>query len=296
MSRPLPVAVTGASGQVGKVLLPRLAELWRPVAALSRRPPAWADSMEGVDWRVADLRSGWPAGLAVERLVHAGPLPLLAPLVGDAAAAGLRRLVAFSSTSVLVKLDSADAAERRQIAELLDAEAAAERACAAHDVSLTLLRPTLIYGTGLDASLTPLAGLIRRWRCLPLPGPGAGRRQPVHAGDLANAVLASLERPAAGARVYTLGGGSTISYRRMVETLFRVEGLEPRIMTLPAAFCRVGIRVLRLLPRYRQLSPALVDRLERDLVFDDSEARRDLGWRPRPFAPTAAGLRPPGPQ
>ncbi len=82
----------------------------------------------------------------------------------------------------------------------------------------------------------------------------------------------------------------------MVETLFRVQGLEPRILTLPAPLCRAGIRALRLLPRYRQLSPALVDRLERDLVFDDSEARRDLGWRPRAFAPTAAGLRPPGPQ
>lgn len=296
MRERVPVAVTGASGQIGRELLPRLGELWNPVVAVSRRRPGWATGGDRVVWRGADLRRGWPGALACERLVHAGPLELLSPLVPAAAESGLRRLVAFSSTSVLVKADSADPAERARIGSLLEAEAAVERACRAAGVSLTLLRPTLIYGAGLDASLTPLASLIRRWRFMVLPGPGRGRRQPVHARDLADAVLTALERPAAGTRIYSLAGGSTLSYRRLVETLFRAQGLEPRILTLPPAVCRAGLRLLRLFPGFGELSPALVDRVERDLVFDDSEARRDLGWRPRAFAPSADALRPPGPQ
>lgn len=285
------VAVTGASGQIGRALLPRLGGSRLPVAALARSRPAWAGELAGIDWRIADLRQGWPGDLRCERLVHAGPLELLPALVPGAAGAGLKRLVAFSSTSVLVKADSADPVERRYIEVLRRAETELERTCEAAGVSLTLLRPTLIYGMGMDASLTPLARLIRRWRFMVLPGPGNGRRQPVHARDLADAVLAALERPAAGQRSYTLGGGSTMTYRQMVETLFRAQGLRPRILTLPAGACRAGIRVLRLLRPYRQLSPALVDRLERDLVFDDQAARQELGWRPRPFALSPEALR-----
>lgn len=292
----LPVAVTGASGQIGWALLPRLAALWQPVAALSRRRPRWGDGLAGVDWRTVDLGAGWPDGLACERLVHAGPLELLPPLVRPAAGLGLKRLVAFSSTSLQVKAESADPAERAVIERLAGAEAALERACRDAGVSMTLLRPTLIYGAGLDATLTPLARLMRRWRFMVLPGPGRGRRQPVHVADLADAVLSALEQPAAAGRAYTLAGGSTLSYRRMLEILFRAQGLKPRIVTLPPALCRGGVRALGLLPRYRQLSPALVDRIEQDLVFDDSDARTRLGWRPRAFAPTAAALRPPGPQ
>lgn len=292
----LPIAVTGASGQVGWALLPRLAALWRPVTALSRTRPDWAGAMAGVSWHEADLRAGWPGDLACERLVHVGPLELAAPLVAPAAARGLKRLVAFSSTSLLVKDDSADPAERALVGRLAEAEETVARACREAGVSLTLLRPTLIYGAGLDASVTPLAALLRRWRFMVLPGPGRGRRQPVHVADLAEAVVSALEQPAAGGQTYTLAGGSTLSYRRMLEILFRVQGLTPRILTLPPGPCRAGVRALRLLPRYRQLSPALVDRIERDLVFDDSQARARLGWRPRAFAPTVDALRPPGPQ
>lgn len=292
----LPVVVTGASGQIGWALLPRLASQWQDVGAVSRGRPGWADRLPGIAWRRAKLRDGWPEGLACERLVHAGPLELAAPLVRPAAERGLNRLVAFSSTSLLVKADSADPAERALIQRLAAAEADLEHACREAGVSLTLLRPTLIYGAGLDASVTPLAALVRRWRFMVLPGPGRGRRQPVHVADLADAVLSALEQPATAGRVYTLAGGSVLSYRRMLEILFRAQGLKPRIATLPPGLCRAGIRALRLLPRYRQLSPALVDRIERDLVFDDGEARARLGWRPRAFAPTADNLRPPGPQ
>lgn len=290
MSTRLAVAVTGASGQIGRALLPRLGGYRGPVAGVSRRRPEWWRELPEVEWRTKDLREGWPDSLACERLVHAGPLELLPPLVPTAARSGLKRVVAFSSTSVLVKAESGDPGERRQIETLIRAEACLEAACAEAGVSLTLLRPTLIYGVGLDASLTPLARLISRWRFMVLSGPGRGRRQPVHAGDLAEAVLAALERPAAGTRIYTLGGGSTITYRQMVEALFRAQGLKPRIITLPAVACRAAIRLLRLFRPYRQLSPALVSRLERDLVFDDGAARAELGWRPRPFVVTPDSL------
>ena len=49
------------------------------------------------------------------------------------------------------------------------------------NVAGTIFRPTLIYGTGRDRSLAPIARFARRWRVLPLPVGARGLRQPVHA-------------------------------------------------------------------------------------------------------------------
>jgi hypothetical protein len=43
------------------------------------------------------------------------------------------------------------------------------------------------------------------------------------------------------------------------------------------------ISILRLLPRYRYWSAAMAERMNQNLVFDHSEARRDLSFTPRAF-------------
>lgn len=277
------LVVAGASSQVGRCLLRRAPGRYPAVVALSRRPPD-----ENRAWRLHDLEHGWPADLAARCLVHAAPLSLLPPLVREAAQGGLERVVAFSSTSVAVKARSPDPVERAVARRLAAAESALRDACAKSGVRWTVLRPTLIYGVGLDRNLSALAAVIRRLRVLPLPAGGGGLRQPVHADDLAAVSLSALKADAAAGRAFELAGGSTLAYRDMAAALFRAQGLEPRFLPLPATACRAAVRVLRLLPAFRELPVALVDRIAEDLVFDDSAAREALGWNPRPFDPRAA--------
>lgn len=277
------VVVTGASSQIGYCLLERARRNSSPMTAVARRVPAWFRPAPGLRWEARDLARGWPPGLAAPCLVHAAPLDLLPALVGDAAAAGLERLVAFSSTSVVVKAASPDRAERAVARRLAAAEAELAAACRAAGVRWTILRPTLIYGVGMDRNLSLLAALIGRWRFLPLPAGGRGRRQPVHADDLAGAALAALEANAAAGRTFDLAGGETLGYREIAARIFHARELTPRIVPVPAVLCRVALAVLRLLPAYRDVPAALVARIGEDQVFDDGEARRAIGWDPRPF-------------
>jgi uncharacterized protein YbjT (DUF2867 family) len=65
------ILVTGASGTLGRELLPRLTARGQAVRALSRRPRTSAD---GVEWAVGDLASGAGLDAAVEHvdtIVHA---------------------------------------------------------------------------------------------------------------------------------------------------------------------------------------------------------------------------------
>ena len=81
---------------------------------------------------------------------------------------------------------------------------------------LLLLRPTLIYGCGMDRNVSVLAGLAQRFGVVPLAGQAAGLRQPVHADDLARAAFDALGAVATHGRAYALPGGETLPYREMV--------------------------------------------------------------------------------
>ncbi|WP_296819315.1 sugar nucleotide-binding protein, partial [Brevundimonas sp.] len=187
--------------------------------------------------------------------------------------------IAFSSTSVLTKAASADPAERA----VVEALARGEDAVRASGVDWTILRPTLIYAEGQDGNVSRLASLARRLPALPIAGRGEGRRQPVHADDLAQAALQALDARATAGRTYELAGGETLTYRQMCERVFEGLGRTPRIVSVPPALWRLGLTLAS--PLLPGATGEMGARMDRDLVFDDGAARADFGWSPGPFRP-----------
>jgi len=283
------VVVSGASSRLGHFLLPRLVAAGYQVVALSRQPPPAAES-GALRWLRVDLTQP-PAtlpGAEASYLLHLARLPLLPVLLPRLPR--LKRVVAFSSTSVFCKADSPDPAEQALAASLAAAEQALISHCQSQGVIWTLLRPTLIYGCGQDQNVSFIARFIERFGFFPLLGTARGLRQPVHADDLAQACLAVLDCEASYGKAYNLSGGETLSYRAMVTAIFQGLGRKPRWLPLPAPVLQMGFALLRVLPRYRHLSAAMLARMNQDLCFDHRLASRDFGYRPRGFAPDRASL------
>jgi nucleoside-diphosphate-sugar epimerase len=274
-----PVLVLGATSLVGRFVLPRLAGT--PHVALSRTPPQGGAGT----WIQADL-----AGPALEAALPVCPtvlslLPIwmLPPALPALRARGMERLVAFSSTSVFTKPDSPVAAERDVARLLAEGEAAISAFCEAGGVAWTILRPTLIYAEGQDQNVSRLAKLIGKLGFLPLAGRGEGRRQPVHADDLAGAALAAAASEAARNKALDVPGGETLTYRRMAERVFEGLGRRPRILTIPPQVWTVGLRLAG--PLLPGATAGMGARMSEDLVFDPEPARRAFGWAPREFRP-----------
>lgn len=279
------ILVTGASSQIGDFLLPRLIGAGHEIHATSR---VTRDAVPKVTWFRVDLDRPRALELAAKgcsALIHLAPIWSLPDHLSDLAHVGAGRVVAFSSTSRFGKESSRNPTEQALVQRLVNAEQALEDECRRLGLCRTVLRPTLIYGRGRDKNVSSIARFVRRFGFFPIAGVGAGLRQPVHADDLAQAAGAVLGTDITCDRSYNLGGGETLSYRGMVERIFASVGRKARVVSLPLGPLRLLLRALRLVPRFRYVTPEMADRMSRDLVYDHEDAVRDFGYSPRGFQP-----------
>lgn len=277
--------VLGASSFVGECVIQRLRKDGRRIVAFSRFPHN-SKTESAVTW----LQLPLPSAIAVSREVPpiadwvcVTPIWVLPQYFSMIEASGVRRVVALSSTSLLAKRDSSDQGEQALVRGLHAGEQALRTWAEARGVEWVILRPTLIYGYGRDKNVTEIIRLVRRWGFFPLLGRADGLRQPVHTEDVAAACVSALTVPVAGNRTYNLSGGEILSYREMVCRVFAAIGKFPHLVTVPRWLFRLAVVALRLLPRYRNWTTEMAERMNRDLVFDHGDAARDLGFSPRPF-------------
>lgn len=275
--------VLGATRAIGRELLCRLRDATPPVrvVALTREAPAPLAFDNRVSWRRGDLFHDAIVD-PVDTVVSAGPLDGLVAWLERQQPAGIARVVALSSTSLHAKQESPDRRERELAARLRDGERRLSAWCEARGSRWTVLRPTLIYG-GADGALLQHARVASTLRFLPLPRSARGLRQPVHAHDVAAALLACLDARACFDRAYDLPGGETLRYDAMVERFLRTIPKPVPVVRVPDALLSAAIAGARLFPRFRGATPAVIARMRQDLIFDGSDAARDFGYAPRAF-------------
>lgn len=273
----------GLSGAVGQAICPLLSARGDEVLAISRQAAAKVDA-PGIHWCAGALPGLPPLAGDFDAILSLGPLDRFVQWFA-ASELSPPRLIALGSMSRVSKRDSADADERRQAQALAEAEADLFAAGARRGTGVTVLRPTLVYGRGGEASLAPLVRFAARWHCCPFPRGASGLRQPVHVDDIAAAVMACLETPRTIGRAYDLPGGETLRLDDMVRRTLAVRAPGSRLLPLPALPMRLG---LWLAGRGRPLpvsAAGFLGRRGQDQCADIGPAQRDFGYSPGPFRP-----------
>ncbi|MDX2073414.1 MAG: glycosyltransferase [Alphaproteobacteria bacterium] len=276
------ILVTGATSQVGVEVVRHLLAAGIAVLAVSRHAPLpfyhpllkWLQK----DLTAADFSLD---GYLADAAIHCAPQWHLAKVVPVLAASEIKRIVAIGSTSVFSKARSRNGIEKDIVDKHTRAEQEIPRVCGELGIAWTILRPTMIYGIGIDKNITSLARFIRKFGFVPVYPPAVGRRQPVHAEDIAIGALQAMHSASAADKMYNLSGGEILTYREMILRLFAVMKISPKIVgttLLPSILGLAG-----LLLRKPLMNRDVAYRMNEDMVFFHDDAERDFGYHPREF-------------
>jgi len=272
--------VIGATGLTGGYILEHLVRGGERPLALSRARQTRTDA----DWFQGDLEKPesfeFPPVGTLYCTASAILLPAALPHLFNPL---LKRVVVFSSTSVITKIDSEIVSERETLRKLANAEQEIAAFCSQKSIGWTILRPTLIYAEGHDRNITPLSKLIRRFGVMPIVGGGSGLRQPVHAEDLAIGAISAASSEAAVNKFYSLPGGETITYREMIGRIFDGLQMPRRTISIPPFIWRIAFFFAK--PLFPGANVAMGTRMMKNMAFDSAPAARDFGWNPRRFNP-----------
>ena len=203
-------------------------------------------------------------------------------LIADAAAqAGGRRLVHISALGA-----AADGPSRYQRSKA-QGEAVLQQAAVDGALALTLLRPSVIYGSG-DHLLNLFAGLQRLFPLIPLASAEA-RFQPVWVRDVAQALVRCLQDDTTAGRTYELCGPEVWTLRELVRAAGMWAGVRGGrgrpIVGLPAALGRLQALAMEWLPGEPLMSRDNLDSMRVDNVASGQlPGLAELGITPAPLS------------
>ena len=277
------IVILGGSNLIASYLLPRLEGAGRTALVVARRPVEVPDGFTFVKLDVLEARE-WaaPKGATVISVL---PLSVLVKMLPQLA--GVHAIIAIGSTSRFSKAASADPHERAVAEALEQAEAALAAWSARSGVRQTILRPTLVYDGVADRNIARMARLIRRFGVLVLARPANGLRQPIHADDIAKAIMGAIDNPAAEGRAFNIAGGEILTYRAMAERVFAAQGMRPRLLMLPVTWLQASFRLGQMCGMVREqgFGSSVFRRMNQDLVFDTADGLEILNYAPRRFEP-----------
>lgn len=297
------VLVTGASGFVGRRLMPALAASGRGTRAALRTPELLTTAAPRGSAVVGDLgpTTDWRAALdGVSTVIHlaarvhvmqdssADPLAEFRRvnvagtlnLAHQAAQAGIRRFVFVSSVKVngegtlpghpFTADDIPGPADAYGVSKH-EAELGLLELAGSTGLEVAIIRPVLVYGPGVGANFL----VMMRWlyRGVPLPlGAIRNQRSLIAVDNLVDLVMTCLDHPGAVNQIFLASDGEDVSTTELLRRTAHALGRPARLISVPVPL----LNMVALLLGKRDFSQRLCGSLQVDI----GKTRSLLDWTP----------------
>lgn len=285
------VAVTGANGFVGRHVVARLLLGGHDVRALiSERPGAETELPESgkgkVDVRRTDVRR--PESLRgafddIDAVVHTVAVPTerkqkfadvnvagVAHVVAEARRAGVGRIVHMGALG----------ADPASPYPYLRSKGEGEALVTGSGIAHVVLQPSLLFGEGDD--FFPRLAFSLIFPVVPVPGDGKARFQPIHVDDIAQVLVAAVERREISG-VHQIGGTEPVTYDEMLAETMRGTGKRRLTLHVPVPLMKPPALVMGFVMPDPPVTVAQLDLLAVDNTPRQNAAEPVFGVRPRPF-------------
>jgi uncharacterized protein YbjT (DUF2867 family) len=277
-------AVLGATGFIGRALVPSLAERMDVVAISRRGDAAEAARVHPVAADARDARSLQRpfAGVdVVYYLVHSlgqanfGDVDrrAAANVADQAARAGVKQIVFLGGLGD----------EEANLSEHLRSRVETARVLAAGSVPVTKLGAAVVVGRG-SAAFDTIVALVDRLPVMIAPRWVSMPTQPIALADVVAFLREVGGLPAALGQTFDLGGPDVLTYREMIERVGELRGRRPRILEVPVLTPRLSSYWLHLVTPVRvSVARPLVEGLRNPTVAADTRIRELVPRKLVPF-------------
>ena len=139
-----------------------------------------------------------------------------------------------------------------------------------------ILRPSVVFGPA-DKFFEKFASIAQFSPFLPLIGGGKTKFAPIYVGDVAKAIVKSLELNNSQTKIYELGGPEDYSFKELMEILLAEIKKKRFLISIPWSFAKFQSYFLQMLPN-PLLTPDQVELLKySNVVSGDYPTLKDLG-------------------
>ncbi len=217
----------------------------------------------------------------VDTVFHIAGVGSSLNLVKAALANGVKRFILVHTTGIYSKYKAAGE-EYRQI------EAEIRGMIEGKNIDLTILRPTMIYGSLNDENMIKFIKMTDKLCLFPMVKGGHYALQPVHQQDLGIAYFQVLnmlisENIEAGDREYILSGGTVIDLIDIIKLISKYLGKKTTFISVPFWVAYAGAWGVFLLTLGKADFREKVQRLVEPRNYPHDEASCDFGYNPMPF-------------
>ncbi len=151
-------------------------------------------------------------------------------------------------------------------------------------MSITILRPTMIYGDLCDLNMSKFIRMVDYFRVFPVIKRGESLIQPVNARDLGKAYFQVLKAPKKNLKSeYVISGDVPIAMISAFKTISKALGKKTIFISFPLWFGVIIARLLYILTLGRIDYIEKVQRMGEDRSFPHDDATNDFSYLPRSF-------------
>ena len=296
------IFVTGARGFVGKTLVTTLVRDGHQVITAIRSPSLCLEGgvEEVVVGDITVIEDWTPYLQHVDVVLHlAGRAHVMdetvrdsaeeyrrnntwptSKLFRDSALMGVKRFVFLSSIKVNGEYTMSDERFGSAVSKVssdpygrskYDAERSLIEQSKEYETEFVILRPPMIYGSGVKGNLVSLINAVNRG--IPLPFANIDNlRSLISLANLVDIITVVMIHPKAANEVFIVSDGRDTSLRSLVNDIAAILNKSPKLIPIPKFILRAALRVVG--------RKDLVDKLMGDLRLDISKAQELLSWQP----------------
>ena len=286
MSEPLTVLVTGATGFIGRRLVPELVERGHTVRAMTRRPEKYDGPGEPVAGDVFDRASLTDPLSGVDvavYLVHSLDDPNFEEKDADAArtfakaavACGVKQIVYLGGLGADDDDLSPHLRSRREVEQLLGETG----------VPVTVLRAAIVVGAGgISWELT--RQLVKNLPAMVVPRWVNTRTQPIAVDDVIRYLAGVVGVPDAFGRTFEIGGPEQLTYLEMLQVASEVkDGHRLPIVKVPVLTPKLSSYWLAFVTDVDATTGRnLIDSMGTEVVVTDDSIKELVPGEPLPYA------------